>query len=206
MAIAHKDIPDAGLHEPKGVASAAAGTVYVANGSGSGSWTDPIPTDLQRVGWANYHDYATTITPQSISSGSWTKVTCDALGTLTDETYLPTGVTTLWDSTNDQFDFTDLPLGSTVDIRVDLDITTSGANQYVATRILYGEGDASEYSVGVSTIHYKTAGTYNLASYSGAYIGNTLTMANPAQVEIYSDASCTIEVKGIYIRATRVNS
>lgn len=34
----HKDIPDADLHEPKGVASAAVEQVYVADGAGSGAW------------------------------------------------------------------------------------------------------------------------------------------------------------------------
>lgn len=36
----HKDLTGAELHEPKGIETAAAGTVYVANGSGSGSWQD----------------------------------------------------------------------------------------------------------------------------------------------------------------------
>ena len=35
----HKDLTGTELHEPKGVASATAGTVYVSNGSGSGNWT-----------------------------------------------------------------------------------------------------------------------------------------------------------------------
>lgn len=34
----HVDLTDPELHEPKGVAAATSGTVYVANGSGSGSW------------------------------------------------------------------------------------------------------------------------------------------------------------------------
>ncbi len=38
MAIQHKNIPDAELHESKGVASAASNTAYFANGSGSGTW------------------------------------------------------------------------------------------------------------------------------------------------------------------------
>lgn len=38
MAIQHKSIPDIFLHEPKGVASAAAGTTYLADGAGSGQW------------------------------------------------------------------------------------------------------------------------------------------------------------------------
>lgn len=36
----HKDLTGADLHEPKGVATADSGQVYVADGSGSGSWTD----------------------------------------------------------------------------------------------------------------------------------------------------------------------
>lgn len=43
MTIQHKNIPEADLHEPKGVSLATANTAYVANGSGSGSW-QKIPT------------------------------------------------------------------------------------------------------------------------------------------------------------------
>lgn len=46
MAIQHAVIPDAQLHEPKGVVSASAGQVYVANGSGSGTWKKPDTTVL----------------------------------------------------------------------------------------------------------------------------------------------------------------
>lgn len=38
----HKDLTGDQLHEPKGAATAAAGTVYVADGSGSGAWESPI--------------------------------------------------------------------------------------------------------------------------------------------------------------------
>tara|TARA_R110001599_G_scaffold169362_2_gene359312 strand:+ start:1317 stop:2141 length:825 start_codon:yes stop_codon:yes gene_type:complete len=39
MTIQHNTITGSDLHEPKGVASAAVNKVYVANGSGSGTWT-----------------------------------------------------------------------------------------------------------------------------------------------------------------------
>lgn len=42
MTIQHKSIPDADLHEPKGVASATDGQVYIADGSGSGAWEYPL--------------------------------------------------------------------------------------------------------------------------------------------------------------------
>lgn len=41
MTIQHNVITDPDLHEPKGVASATSGKVYIANGSGSGAWTYP---------------------------------------------------------------------------------------------------------------------------------------------------------------------
>lgn len=37
--VAHSSLTGSDLHEPKGVASASANTLYVANGAGSGTWT-----------------------------------------------------------------------------------------------------------------------------------------------------------------------
>lgn len=42
---AHKNLTGSDLHEPKGAATAAAGTVYMANGSGSGSWQPIVIPD-----------------------------------------------------------------------------------------------------------------------------------------------------------------
>lgn len=39
MAVEHKDLTGAMLHEPKGTSTASSGQVYIANGSGSGVWT-----------------------------------------------------------------------------------------------------------------------------------------------------------------------
>lgn len=41
MAIEHSILTDPDVHEPKGISGASSGTVYVANGAGSGVWTDP---------------------------------------------------------------------------------------------------------------------------------------------------------------------
>lgn len=47
MAIQHKNIPDAELHESKGVATAVMNTAYFANGAGSGSWSKVTTPKLQ---------------------------------------------------------------------------------------------------------------------------------------------------------------
>jgi microcystin-dependent protein len=43
--IYHRDLTDPEIHEPKGISTAEAGTVYVADGSGSGSWIEPLGFD-----------------------------------------------------------------------------------------------------------------------------------------------------------------
>lgn len=81
MAIEHDSIPNADIHEPKDVSSASAGTVYVADGAGSGSWAtaDALGSGaapagallladgsggldfLRYQGWAHYEDTDTTV-------------------------------------------------------------------------------------------------------------------------------------------------
>lgn len=46
--IEHRDLTGAQLHEPKGVATAPNNTVYVADGSGSGVWSDILATVKNR--------------------------------------------------------------------------------------------------------------------------------------------------------------
>ena len=45
--VQHNSLGGAELHEPKGVASATSGQVYIANGAGSGAWAAPVvdPSD-----------------------------------------------------------------------------------------------------------------------------------------------------------------
>lgn len=48
--IQHKDIPDSQRHEPKGLDSALQHQVYIANGSGSGSWSKVGSLNLNNLG------------------------------------------------------------------------------------------------------------------------------------------------------------
>ena len=59
--IEHSELPDELLHEPKGASTAAAGTVYIADGAGSGSFTK-LPTSSLDITAANIVD----ITPSTI--------------------------------------------------------------------------------------------------------------------------------------------
>ena len=47
MAIEHRNIPESGLHEPKGVSTAASKRVYRSDGAGSGAWLQVDSDTLQ---------------------------------------------------------------------------------------------------------------------------------------------------------------
>lgn len=61
--IEHSELPDELLHEPKGASTAAAGTVYVADGAGKGSFTK-LPTTSLDITAVSILD----ITPSTIDS------------------------------------------------------------------------------------------------------------------------------------------
>ena len=66
MPTEHNTITDPEIHEPKGVAAAASGEVYVANGAGSGSWTAsedavfPLATAQVKRFWIYPHEFQDT--------------------------------------------------------------------------------------------------------------------------------------------------
>lgn len=49
MTILHVNIADADRHEPKGISTATAGQVYVADGAASGDWTSMLVTYSQAL-------------------------------------------------------------------------------------------------------------------------------------------------------------
>ena len=58
----HSSLTDPYLHEPKGVAAASVGNVYVANGSGSGTWTAKESlVELSLEGYIENISTATTV-------------------------------------------------------------------------------------------------------------------------------------------------
>jgi len=59
--INHQDLADPKLHEPKDVASAATGTVYLANGTGSGNWSAVPGAGQNQVTINNASDFPAAV-------------------------------------------------------------------------------------------------------------------------------------------------
>lgn len=82
----HSALTGSDLHEPKGAASAASGSVYIATGSGSGTWTVPKVSYVVLQGaWTDISTAQTLYLPVPVA-GTITKiyVTLDAAITTAD--------------------------------------------------------------------------------------------------------------------------
>ena len=159
---------------------------------------------LQRqIGFADYADTATTGTPISVSPSTWTKLTNNKLGATTKTDALPSGVTNLWNSSTNQLVLSELPLNSTVEVRADITVTTSALNQIVRFRTSLAIGDAIAFAINDGEMQYKTAGAKDLGINTSFYIGYLPVKNNPGELQVWSDAACTVMVKGWYIRVTK---
>jgi len=156
-----------------------------------------------RHGWMAYSDAATAITPLSIpGTNVYTNLSNDGAGSYTNLLFAPPGVTALWNTTTNSLDFSELNVGDTVDIRLDLTITTSSNNQEVATRLLLADGGFS-YDLPFNDNMYKSPNSYHLVKYMGLYIGDTNTRDNPAKIQVATDDTLDVVFNGIYIRVLK---
>lgn len=159
-------------------------------------------SEIEALQSANgFADYNAATTPIALSSGVWTKLLNNGSGPLTKTDGLPAGVTSLWNTTTSQFDFTGLPLNSMVDARYDITVTTTAANQSLELSVKLGIGSPSEYQSQRLLQQFKTAGTYNIVAFGSSYIGSNDIKNYPGEVLARSDASASIVVNGWFIRA-----
>lgn len=131
MAI-HAQLTGAELHEPKGVASASEGQIYISDGAGSGRW-ETIPT-----GWAYYQDSGAT---SQVFNTTSAKLSVDGLGALTSRDHLPYELRAsgnFWDATSDKI--TPVLVGDAYMVRIDLPVTLiTGAVSYLAIDVDIGD-------------------------------------------------------------------
>jgi len=133
--IQHSQLQDPQIHEPKGVSTAAAGSVYVADGAGSGVWT-PSEDLVLPTGWGNYENSSyTSASPLALTASTRTKLTIDALGAGTNETYLPEAGS-LWDNVNNKI--TPYTEGDMYDIRLRFKALPGVSDGYITGEVDIG--------------------------------------------------------------------
>lgn len=172
--------------------------------TGGGGLPSSIPPEeVFHGGFVDYNDAATAITPiVVIGGGADVLLTNDTLGAFTNELFLPVGVTSIWNSTTNQFDFSQLKLGDMVDIRMEVIADMSGPNSEFDVDLELGIG-GSPYSLSFGRESHKTSGEKLIDRFNGIYIGDTNTLNNPAQFVVRSDTSCDVTVSGWYCKIIR---
>lgn len=217
--VEHVNIPDSELHEPKGVAGATVNQTYVANGAGSGSWTEPEPKgvrgasanevyladgsnsgtmtstdELVRMGFWVYADDATGSSAISLTpTGVDVVMTNDEADAATNKTYKLSDVTDLWNEITDRFDFTGMSLGDTVDVQINISVTTSTTDTDIVSKINLGIG-GTPYSIVIDRTSYKTAGTYDIVKTIPILLKDSNTLSNPASITLSSDSGTATAV------------
>lgn len=158
---------------------------------------------LQRqIGYADYNDTLTTTTPIAVSPSTWTKLTNNKLGANT-RSRLPVGVTNLWNSANNQMDLSELPVDTMVTLRADIVVTTSSVNQVVKLRSVFAIGNPIQFDLEASEIAFKTSGVHKIVQLGSFYIGFDAVKNNPAEFQLWSDASCTVVVNGWFFKVDK---
>jgi hypothetical protein len=158
-------------------------------------------------GWADYEDVATTGTPIAVSAVP-AVLTNDGLGVDTNTSYLPVGgngITQLWDTSSNGFDFSDLEVGDMVDIRMDITMIITSNNTAVDVDLYMGSGGSIVVPF-ISQQNFKSTGSFEVIRYMGIYIGSEDVRDNLAQLKVSADNNCTCTVHGWYIKAIRRGS
>ena len=220
----HSVITDPDIHEPKGVASAASGHTYVADGAGSGNWQFPKPNGVDtasanqvyvadgagggsfKTPWNNWWwnvDHSAT-TPTALTSGVKTDLVNDASGVAYLDFQVPSGVSDIWDTTSNEFDWTagGLSLGDEVFLRIDFEFTASTNNDGFLLEIDLAHGTGGEINLPILETNIDTAGTHQIVAVFRVFMGNTDVLNNPAKLSITADsAGDSYLLNGFYVSA-----
>jgi hypothetical protein len=153
------------------------------------------------TGSANYEDTLTQTFPISGTGGVAHNLTCNGLG---GQSYddLPTGVGPLWNTSANAFDFSSLAPIDTVELRIDVSVTTTNANQEIDLYLDMAQGGFN-YQIPLRKAQIKTAGANQIAVYTSLYMGDTNTIDRPAQIKLMSDGNTTTIVNGWFVKVLR---
>lgn len=158
------------------------------------------PGETTTSGFADYSNSNPAGNQLSLIEDVFQVMVNDGLGAFTNESFLPSGVTSLWNPSTNQFDFSSLSIGTTVDIRMDATITTLALNQSWRVVLALAVGTPQEYEIEFSSGIRLFSGTSQITRYNGIYIGNEITKNNPAELRIVSNAGATVQIAGWYLK------
>jgi hypothetical protein len=196
----HSTLTGASLHEPKGAAAANDKDTLRADGAG-GSVFEAV----RHNGWWDYGDVTTQSTPIALTLADTDyDLTNDGAGANSSSTRSVPASTEIWNTSTNRFDWTNLEVSDTMDLRVDVEFTTGAVNTGISMALILDVGGLNVNIPLLSGQEVKTAGSIRELGYEGFYIGNSTILAGPAKIVASADKTgTTIKVNGWYIRVTK---
>lgn len=191
----HSTLTDPDLHEPKGVATAAADKVYVSDGAGGGSWKTAVT-----LGWENASHGGAS---QSLSSGVRTKLLCDSAGFTTEDAHVLPGAAAAWEPASNHFMWTnaDLGVGDTVDLRLDLVYTADTNNDGFLVEADLAVGGITPFTFTLDERNVDTSGVHQVLRYVGFFTLTADVINNPTELYVTADSGGdSVLVRGWYAR------
>ena len=152
----------------------------------------------QQAGWASYTNTITKPTKLGISEGDdgWVTLMLDTKDKTQDETYLPSGCTSLWNSHQRALNFHGIKQGSQVFVTYNFELTTYSANTEVWLRTYFATNN-QEFVQLVGSFKYQ--GTYNLSTTQQIFIENQAMWGNGAVPQIRTDFDASVIFNSVYV-------
>jgi hypothetical protein len=161
--------------------------------------------DKVQHGVYDYNDTATQTTPISIAApATFYSLTNNALGAFTNTTYALPSVPNVWFTGTQDFRWTGLELGDTVDIRLDIEVTSTSVNQDFDLVLFIADGQPGVYQIPFTVERaFKSAGARRVILFSSIYMGDTNTLNNVARFKIKSSGTGSVKVNGWFVRVQK---
>ena len=152
----------------------------------------------QQAGWASYTNTITKPTKLGISEGDdgWVTLMLDTKDKTQDETYLPAGCTSLWNSHQRALNFHGIKQGSQIFVTYNFELTTYSANTEVWLRTYFATNN-QEFVQLLGSFKYQN--TYNLSATQQIFIESQAMWGNGAVPQIRTDFDASVILNSVYV-------
>ena len=163
------------------------------------------PSLISSIGSFHYADLGSQTTPQAISANVAEKIINDANGAYTSSANAPYGISNVYNSTTNHFNFSALSVGDQVNFRIDTILETSGANQLYNFYLKFAIGSPDEFTLNVAHGQVKTSGTFRITQDISFDIGYENIKNYPAELWILTDNNANLRINGYYFAILQKN-
>jgi len=152
----------------------------------------------QQAGWASYTNTIDKPTKLGISQGDdgWVTLLLDTKDKTQNETYIPEGCTSLWNSHQRALNFHGIKEGSQVFVTYNFEITTYTSNTEVWLRT-YFQSKGQEFVNFVGSLKYQN--TYSLSITQNIFIEDSSMWGNGAVPQIRTDFDASVILNSVYV-------